>query len=432
MMLVLFFFLTGCQEKAAPAPEPTASTDSVSPSTVVQGGRVRALGTILPAQQLKLSFLIGGPVQVTHVQVGREVKEGELLASLDTTDAEFALQEAEDALAVSLALLSQAQAGPVEEEVAVAVAELQRAQAEDARAQALHERALSRIYPAEVAIAEADYLAALSRLEQAQAGPSPDQLAVAKAQVQKAELALHRAQAAYDRVAGQPDVGASAEAVALQDATIDHALAKAQYEHLKRPRTRSELQEVEAQVARAAAQLRLGRIEPDDAELAASASNVAVAEAHLALAQVRTRKEDVAVAEAQVQQARTSLARARLALTHFELRAPFDGTISAVYLHAGEWAAPGAPVVEILDTAHWLVETRNIGELNIGHVEVGQEAIARVLAFRGEALHGRVVGISPVAVVQQGDTTYTVMIELERTDLNLRSGMNTEVEMVTE
>jgi hypothetical protein len=53
------------------------------------------------------------------------------------------------------------------------------------------------------------------------------------------------------------------------------------------------------------------------------------------------------------------------------------------------------------------------------------------MAFRGEELSGRVVAISPVAVVQQGDTTYTVMIELESTDLNLRPGMNAEVEIVT-
>jgi hypothetical protein len=35
-------------------------------------------------------------------------------------------------------------------------------------------------------------------------------------------------------------------------------------------------------------------------------------------------------------------------------------------------------------------------------------------------------------VVQQGDTTYTVVIELKPTDLNLRPGMNAEVEIVAE
>jgi multidrug resistance efflux pump len=140
----------------------------------------------------------------------------------------------------------------------------------------------------------------------------------------------------------------------------------------------------------------------------------------------------VAVAEAQVQQARTALARAQQALSQAQLVAPFDGTVSAVYLHPGEWAAAGAPVVELLDTGLWRVETRNIGELDIGRVKVGQVAIVRVMAFRGEELPGRVAAVSPVAVVQQGDTTYTVLIELESNDLNLRPGMNVEVEILVE
>ena len=35
---------------------------------------------------------------------------------------------------------------------------------------------------------------------------------------------------------------------------------------------------------------------------------------------------------------------------------------------------------------------------------------------------GRVVAVSQVVVVQQGDTTHTLMIELEPTDLSLRPG----------
>jgi multidrug efflux pump subunit AcrA (membrane-fusion protein) len=54
----------------------------------------------------------------------------------------------------------------------------------------------------------------------------------------------------------------------------------------------------------------------------------------------------------------------------------------------------------------------------------------RVLALSGEELRGRVVSISPVAVVQQGDTTYTLEIELDPTDLNLRPGMTAQVEII--
>ena len=439
ILALAVLFVAGCQEEAIPDPEPTASADSVSQSNVALGGSVTALGTVLPARQLTLSFLTAGPVSAVDVQVGSEVRAGDLVAALDTAALALAVREAEDALAVSQARLAQAQAGPQEQAVAVAQAQVQQAQDQYIQAQAqyedakaLQQRELNQIHPEEVASAQAEYRAALARYQQVKAGASPEELAAAEVQAQKAEIALQRAQAAYDRIAGQPDVGARPESVALQEATIDCQSAKAEYQRLQNLPSRAAVQEAKALLDQAEARLRLAQVEPQSPVEEPSDSGVAVAQAQLDLARTGPRPEDVAVAEAQVQQARTALARAQQTLSQAQLAAPFDGTVSAVYLHPGEWAAAGAPVVELLDTGRWRVETRNIGELSIGRVDVGQEAIVRVMAFRGEDLSGRVVAISPVAVVQQGDTTYTVMIEIEPTELNLRPGMNVEVEILTE
>ena len=70
-----------------------------------------------------------------------------------------------------------------------------------------------------------------------------------------------------------------------------------------------------------------------------------------------------------------------------------------------------------------------MGELQIGRVEIGEEACVRVNAFQNETLTGYVVAIYPVAAVQQGDTTYTLVIELEPTDLYLLPGMTAQVEI---
>ena len=51
----------------------------------------------------------------------------------------------------------------------------------------------------------------------------------------------------------------------------------------------------------------------------------------------------------------------------------------------------------------------------------------QVLALGGQVARGKVAAISPVAVVQQGDTTYTLTIALDPTDLALWSGMNAQV-----
>jgi len=141
----------------------------------------------------------------------------------------------------------------------------------------------------------------------------------------------------------------------------------------------------------------------------------------------------------EVAQARAALRQAELTVEELEwrlqgtkLRAPFDGVVSTVDLSPGEWGAAGLPAVELLDSTRWRVETRNVGELQIARVREGQEVVVRVNAFQGETLRGRVDTISPLAVVQQGDTTYTLSIELEPTALNLRPGMTAQVEIMIE
>jgi HlyD family secretion protein len=80
----------------------------------------------------------------------------------------------------------------------------------------------------------------------------------------------------------------------------------------------------------------------------------------------------------------------------------------------------------------WRIETKNVGELRIGQVDIGQPVEVTINAFKGKTLSGKVLAISPVAIVQQGDTTYTLSIALEPTDLNLWPGMTARVEIQIE
>lgn len=427
-LLVLFLLLSlaaGCGDRppASPTPTPTPG-DSIAESSV-STEQIRALGTVRPAQTLQLGFLTGGPVGAVRVGIGDRVQAGDLLAELDTTSLTWAVREAEEALALSQALLDQAQASPSE-------AALDLAQSEVERALAQHKQLLAGPSPEAIAIAQADVEAARARYAQVHAGASPQDLLAAQASLQKAKALVAAAQAAYDQVAGRPDVGASPQAAALHLATIDLQAAQSRVNQLQALPAAADLAEAQAHLARAEANLALAQAGPTEAEIAASASRVSAAQAQLALAGAGPRPEDLAVARARMQPARTALEQAQAALAQAQLLAPFDGVISKVTLRPGEWAAPGAPVVEILDLRAWMVETRNVGELAIGGVWVGQAAAVQVLAFGGQTLPGHVAAISPVAVVQQGDTTYTLLIALEPTDLPLRPGMNAQVEIGTD
>jgi len=137
--------------------------------------------------------------------------------------------------------------------------------------------------------------------------------------------------------------------------------------------------------------------------------------------------EAIAQARARLRQAELAVDQVRWHVAGAEIRAPFDGVISAVYAHPGEWAAAGMPALQVIDTTRWTVETRSVSELSIGQIQIGQDAEVQILALENQVVRGQVASISPVAVVQQGDTTYTLLIALEPTDLALWSGMNAQV-----
>ena len=501
--LMLVVFLTaGCQDKATLTPTPTPSASVSVPSGAAETEHITALGTIRAAQTLQLSFGASSPVHAVLVRLGSEVKEGELLATLDTTALELELRSAQQEVALrqavldgliggsSATLVARAEAEHAQQvaqaEIALQVKQLQleKARLEDpsaniAAAQASVEQlrlqlAQMQAEPteADVAIAQSAVDSAQAQLDQLLADADEQALEIARLNWEIAKNRLWQAQLERDAIAGNTGTpayqkelakaevgaaeflaliaqleyelagrGATSEAVSIAEAAVrqaeaqrDRALGAQKAHIIGQEMLKAQISEAEEQLAQAIAAQEAYTITLD-------ALSAGVKAARLELEGLRAWEnpyldpalpEEIAQARARLRQAALTMTQLELQLQGAELRAPFDGVISAVYLRPGEWGAPGVPVVEIIDTTRWYVETRNVSELTIGQVRAGQEAQVQVLAFRNETLHGRVDTISPVAVVQQGDTTYTLMIKLGSTDLNLRPGMNAQVKILLE
>ncbi len=77
--------------------------------------------------------------------------------------------------------------------------------------------------------------------------------------------------------------------------------------------------------------------------------------------------EALALAQLDVERAQVALEVAQADLTYATLPAPFDGVVADMPVSVGEWASPGAAVVELLDVSRWRIETKNVGELQIAH-----------------------------------------------------------------
>ncbi|MDY7077510.1 MAG: efflux RND transporter periplasmic adaptor subunit [Chloroflexota bacterium] len=377
---LLILSLVACGQGADDQSLPTSVPSDVVSSYQSTTGNIAANGVLWPAQQVGLSFDVGGSIDSVEVEVGQNVQAGQTLAVLDTTDLQRGVAQAELELETARTRLArlQAQATPVPERVLAATAAITSAQA---------------------ALTQAD----------AQAGQRGNQDVIDRWELEHAARALQDAQNEYDKVLDNPRTHtwapSSPQARDLEEAQDHYDVVLARYNM---------------------------RAADHSYAVAIAAAESQLAQAQLALyeAQHPVTSEEIVLAQLDVERAQLALEAAQANLAQTTLTAPFDGVVAAVPVNVGEWAAPGATVVELLDVSRWRIETKNVGELEIARVRVGQEVEVRVNAFREETLNGRVVTISPVAVVQQGDTTYTLMIELEPTDLNLRPGMTAQVEVV--
>ncbi|MBS0013873.1 MAG: efflux RND transporter periplasmic adaptor subunit [Desulfobacterales bacterium] len=119
---------------------------------------------------------------------------------------------------------------------------------------------------------------------------------------------------------------------------------------------------------------------------------------------------ELAVQEAEVKKAEAALAKARAKLDETRIYAPFDGTITKVYVHPGDLATPQAPLLEMLDRSSLAVRF-SVSERLISDIKPGMKAGIRLDAYSGRDFDAKIVRIYPELNRQSG----TVPVEAEMT-----------------
>jgi HlyD family secretion protein len=351
----------------APQPEPEIPEESEEQVTQV----VAATGIVLPSRWATLSFRASGEVKEVLVTEGDQVHEGQLLVQLDSSDLEDVVAQAEAGLATAQATLAQVEA--------------------PAR-------------PDELAMAQASLAAAQAQLAKLRSGATAEEITAARGAMETAAFALQQAQAAYDEVAWMEEIREMPQALALQQATMEYEIAKANYEALVRGASVEDITAAQAEVERA--------------------------RAALSLLESGSRPEDVAVAQAHVTEAQVALCHAVSALEDASLTAPFDGTIGAVLVRAGEMVSAGAAVVVLGDVSDFEIQTTDLNEVDLYLLHVGQSVDLTFEALPGKSIKGVVAQIAPMASLEQGGTNYEVSIKMENQDPDLRWGMTAFVDIV--
>jgi len=123
--------------------------------------------------------------------------------------------------------------------------------------------------------------------------------------------------------------------------------------------------------------------------------------------------QQTAIARAQFESALANLEAARATLANSQLRAPFAATVLSLDLSVGEIVNAGVPVAYLGNTDHWKVETKDLAEIDVADVAIGNTVTVKLDAFPDEEFTGIVSKIDPVGKLYLGDMTYQITVSLD-------------------
>ncbi|MCL4395606.1 MAG: efflux RND transporter periplasmic adaptor subunit, partial [Chloroflexi bacterium] len=231
-----------------------------------------------------------------------------------------------------------------------------------------------------VAQAQAALDAVTASFVKIKAGPTIDDVAQAKSNLDRAKEALDQAQAAFDRIGGDsnPFAAALPQTLALQQAYSAYQGAVASFNLTVNHPTASEL----------------------------------------------------AFTQAQVTEAQAALDLAKQTLANAKIVAPFDGTAAWIGPHVGEYVSPGAPAITLVDLSHLQVSV-GVDENALPLLKVGQSAAIKLDALPGATLTGRVGKIGDLATTTGGIVSVPVTIDVDSTQAPVFAGLSATVDIDT-
>jgi HlyD family secretion protein len=335
---------------------------------------VSATGVITPASVINLNFEQPGAVGTILVEPGQAVLAGTILATLDADRLEIAVQQAELVVQMQELMLEQIVTPPSE---------------------------------AQIAQAEAAVAAAWSSYNRVAEGADPEQVRIAQLEYEQAWQGYIEADAGWQATPREFFAG---DVLLQLESQVDQAAMAAEIARL---------------------QLELVRSGPDTYALQAAWAQVAQAQAQLEGLLADPTQEEIMQSEVAVEQAQIGLEQALEDLNGATLRAPFDGIVAEINLHVGELPPTTTSAIVFIENNQFHIDVE-VDEIDIVLIVPGQPVNITLDALPDAALRGEVTDIAPAASVSTGVVTYTVRIELEPTDMALRSGMTATADIVVE
>lgn len=124
-----------------------------------------------------------------------------------------------------------------------------------------------------------------------------------------------------------------------------------------------------------------------------------------------------------------ALADAAETLSYYTISAPFDGIISAVNVRVGDSIGASIVATEIAQTQ---IAKISLNEVDAAKIKTGQKATLTFDAIDGLSIVGTVSKVDVVGTVSQGVVSYGVEIALDTTDERVKPGMTTTAAIIND
>lgn len=404
-------------------------------------------GVLIASEEIELAFDASGDLLELLVEVGDLVEAGEVVASIDDTDARQAVVEAELSVLQAEKALEDA-ADTAKFKLAVAQAELGVTQAEAnlAMAKTDLEELLSwtsdeievEIAQANLTIAETSYQNTVAKANMIDAQSISNRI-----NLEDAIRNLEEAQANYANAMDaardwERNIANTRENAirSLQRAQDNMTIAQASYDAAALDSSGNDEANAWIKVLNARQALEDVQTSPDEEELAAARLkvqelDVALQQAKLNLVEAREALTDADTlqAELSLQQAQLKLASAQEALSGVTLAAPIAGTVVEVNAEVGEKVS--GPVVVLANLSEPVVQFW-VEESDLGSVAEGNRVNIVFEALPDLVYEGAITRIDPL-LVTVGNTSAVQLwasIDTAAHPVTLLGDMNAEVEVV--
>ena len=415
------------QDGPTPTPIPTPIVPT-KPVYEVQSGEVVDIvqfsGRVSPVEEVELFFRTGGRVRNVFVERDDLVVGGQIMADLEIDNLERDLASAMLELERMEQALEEAQQHHNDDmNRAILRLDIAESNLENSERDKAFELARSEI---DLAIKELKYI-------QAQNEDLAPRQVLAQADLERAQIALRRAQTAYDAIAYSDSSGSSSQAANLQQATLDFSKAQANYDLAIQG-----LGNQDIDLSLMQKEIDLAKLEIE--ELQTTGPNEQLVQ-NVALAQLEVNILERGIDPSytnNVEKAKLNVEKLEAAVEDAQIIAPFDGKVTSISLTEGREVTTFKPVAIVADPSKLEISS-NPPDSQLQDLAEGMPVTISLSSRPGEEFAGAIRrlpypygGGGRSEGVETEDTSTRISLEVSPEELGLDQGDLVRVEVILE